>query len=402
MIYRLEQDLKKLGSIGVYDGGVFRPSLSDADIEAREFVKKLMLDAGLEIQIDRAANIIGIRKGKKSSPFVTTGSHIDAGKRWGIFDGTLGVIGAIEAVRMMNEENIDTELPLAIICFTDEEGTYEFYSGSKYFTGLISKEELYQKKNKYDGQIFGDLVKKALPTKVIERFSYPIKYHIELHIEQGPILEAKRKEIGVVSGIVGIRWLNLTFIGKQSHAGTTPMNLRNDPTIPASETILYLRKIVTKYPEMVGTSGLVKVSPNVINVIPGQVEVGIDLRSLIKSDMEKALDEVTEEAKKFAEEEGCKVSFSILEAQNPVPASPEVMEVIKKSAEFLKYSYIVMPSRAGHDTQNMAKITKVGMIFVPSKGGISHAPEEWTDFDQAHKGVEVLKRSLVELAGEGR
>lgn len=400
MLNRLQRDLQKLGSFGKYEeGGVFRPSLGEADLEAREFVMGLMLDAGLEIHTDRAANIVGIRKGRKKTPLVTSGSHIDAGRKWGIFDGPLGVIGAIEAIRMMNDENTETKFPIGVICFTDEEGAYLTLAGSHYFAGIISKEELYQKTNKYDGSIFGKLIDKALPKNVEEKFTLPIRDHVELHIEQGPVLEAEKKEIGIVSGIVGIRWLNIVFKGKQSHAGATPMNLRKDATIPASRTILALKNEVTKFPEMVGTCGLIKVTPNVTNAIPGQVEIGIDLRSLNRKEMESTAEKVINEAEKFASEEGCGFSFTTSEAANPVPASPEIMTSIKKSTESLKYTYIVMPSRAGHDTQNLAKLAKIGMIFVPSKGGISHAPEEWTDFDQAHKGVEVLKRSLVDLAG---
>jgi len=406
VLSRLRSDLEKLGSIGkLENGGVFRPSFSDADIEARKYVISLMIDAGMDVMVDTAANIVGIRKGTVESPLVMTGSHIDAGYRWGIFDGPLGVLGAIEAVRMLNEEKVKTKYPVAVVCFSDEEGSYLPLSGSKYFAGLITKEALFETKNKYDGSIFGEVVKKAYQikgiSKVVEKFDFQIKNYVELHIEQGPILESVKKEIGVVNGIVGIRWVYLTFKGQQSHAGTTPMNLRKDATVPAAKSILALRRIVLNYKDMVGTAGVIKVTPNVVNAIPKEVVVNMDIRSLDRNELDQAAIAIVKEAELYAKEEGVELVYSINEAANPVPCSNVVVETIKSAVESLNYSYIVMPSRAGHDAQNVARLTKIGMIFVPSKGGISHSPEEWTDRDYCHKGVEVLKKTIISLAVGG-
>jgi len=399
MIDRFRRDLELLGRFGKLEsGGIFRPSLGEADIQAREFVMGLMKDAGLTIQTDAAANIIGIREGKLKAPVVTTGSHIDAGKGWGIFDGTVGVIGAIEAVRMLNEENVKTKLPIVVLCFTDEEGAYNSLSGSKYFAGKISLDELYKSRSKYDGRKFGELVGRVLGQGRIEQFTTPIKYHIELHIEQGPILENENKQIGIVSGIVGIRWLYLKFKGRQAHAGGTPMNLRKDPTLPASRIIPIVRSIVLKYRDMVGTGAYIDVKPNVINAIPDEVTVGIDIRSLYRNDMEDATRKIIESSEKFAREENCELSIYQSEGTDPVLCSEEVIKTVEKSAKSLGYSYRLMPSRAIHDTQNVASLAKTGMIFVPSKNGISHAPDEWTDTDQAYRGVEVLKESISRLA----
>lgn len=403
MVDRLRESLEKLGKYGkLSEGGVFRSSFSDADIEARKFIVSLMKEANLDIYMDAAGNIIGIRKGEIESPVVMTGSHIDAGMRWGIFDGTLGVIGAIEAVRQIDEEGFKTKLPLAIACFTDEEGAFIPLAGSKFFAGLISKDELYRSKNKYDGTMFGEVVKKAFDIngikKIFERIMINIKYYLELHIEQGPILESLNKEIGIVTGIVGIRWVNLNFKGTQSHAGTTPMNLRRDPMIPAAKAILALRDVVLKYNGMVGTAGAIKVSPNVVNAIPGEVIISMDIRSLKIEELNHVATEIIELAKKFSSEENVDFSFTINEAANPVLCDKEIVNILKDISERNGYSYIYLPSRAGHDAQNVAKLTKIGMIFVPSKKGISHSPEEWTDWEHCNKGVKVLKESLLELS----
>ncbi len=400
MLDRLGNDLNQLGSYGRdARGGVSRPTFSKPDIEARRFLIDLMVKAGLEVHTDAVANIVGIREGRSESPFVSTGSHIDTGVMWGTFDGALGVLGAIEAIRMLNDDKITTKLPIAIFSFTDEEGTYQGQAGSKYFARLLSKREVYETKNKYDGSKFADGVKNALMNDSLERFNIPTKNHIELHIEQGPILETENLQIGVVTGIVGIRWLYVTFRGKQAHAGACPMNLRRDPLIPASELALTVRQIALKHSEMVGTCGVVNVRPNVINAIPNEATVGVDLRSLDRNELEQAMHEVMDASKQLAAKEHCEVEVhSVSEVGNPTIFPEEIVSFVRRNAESLGYSYRLMPSRAGHDTQTIAYIANVGMIFVPSRGGISHAPEEWTDVEQAHRGVKLLEECLIKLA----
>jgi hydantoinase/carbamoylase family amidase len=400
LIERLKEDMINLGEIGKQEtGGISRPSFSDYDIEARKYVLKRFKEAGLMIHTDAAGNIIGIRPGKVESPIVTTGSHIDSVWNGGMFDGTLGVISGLEAIRMLNDSNIKTDLPIALIVFTDEEGAFSSLTGSSYFAGLLKKEELYELKNKYDGKKFKEGFEKIPKEGYVERFEKPIKSHVELHIEQGPVLESNNKDIGIVTGIVGVRWLKITFIGKQSHAGATPMNMRRDPVIPLAKTALKIRETALSYKEMVGTAGYIKVFPNVVNVIAGEATITADIRTLDLTDLENAVQKILRSAKMYAQNEKVGFNYSILQNKDPVICSQSVMQAIKQSTEELGYSYILLPSRAGHDTQNVAKITKdVGMIFVPSKGGISHSPDEWTEWEQAHKGVEVLKNVLIRLA----
>ncbi|EZQ10222.1 amidase [Candidatus Acidianus copahuensis] len=404
-ISRLKQDMEDLGRIGKDPrGGISRPSMSDPDLDAREFIMEKMREAGLEVYYDLAGNIIGIRRGQ-CNEFVTTGSHIDTVLNGGMFDGSLGVLGGIEAIRLMNEEGVETKRSLAIIVFTDEEGNaFAPFVGSKYFSGTLDKEELVKMRGKYVGVEFSQVFRKfesrvSSKAKKMERFPFRIKYHVELHVEQGPTLEMNNKDIGIVTGIVGILRLWLRFKGKQSHSGTTPMNMRKDPMIPASRMVLDVREKVKRFEEMVGTTAFMEVKPNVVNVIPGEVYIGIDVRSMEIEEILNMKEILINDAKKFSEEEGNLLDHEIL-IEEPIRSSSDVMEKIRGSTEELGYSYMELPSRAVHDTQMMAKITKVGMIFVPSKSGISHAPEEWTDWDKAYKGVEVLKETLIKLAKE--
>ncbi|MUN29101.1 M20 family metallo-hydrolase [Sulfuracidifex metallicus] len=398
---RIREDIEALGKIGKDNrGGNSRPALTYQDLEARKHVVDIMKDAGLRVLVDKGANIIGIREGKLKEPFVSTGSHIDTVMNGGMFDGVLGVMGGLETIRQMNEERIKTDFPLALIVFTDEEGnSFMPFAGSKFFTGEINEEELGKLRGKYEDISFRDTFKRFIEkvegkVELIDRFPFKVKTHMELHVEQGPILDAKKIQIGVVNGIVGVERLWINFLGKQSHAGSTPMNMRADPLIPASETVLKVRQTVGEFNEMVGTVGFLEVSPNVVNVISGKVRLGIDIRSLSEKDMEDATTKIMKGAENSSLMEGVRMETERL-VEKPVPCSPKVIGEIKSSAEELGYSYLIMPSRAIHDTQVMASITDVGMIFVPSKDGISHAPQEWTDWEDCDRGQRVLKLALL-------
>jgi allantoate deiminase len=402
LIDRLRKDVLNLGEIGrQVTGGISRPSLSEYDVEARKYVLKTFREAGLRVFTDAAGNMIGVRSGEVESPIVTTGSHIDSVWNGGMFDGVLGVMGGLEAIRMLNDDGVRTKLPIALIVFTDEEGAFSSLTGSSYFAGVLERQTLYDLKNKYDGRRFGEGVTRIPREGYMERFTRPIRAHVELHIEQGPVLEANRVDIGVVTGIVGIRWLNISFKGRQSHAGATPMNMRRDPAIPLARTTLKIREIALKHGDMVGTTGHITLFPNVANVIPGEASLVADIRSLEAADLEDAVGRVVRSAKIYAKRENVDLEYSIPQKTEPVNCSPLVIHTISKVVEELGYSYMQLPSRAGHDTQNMAKLTgEVGMVFVPSRGGVSHAPEEWTEWEQAHRGVEVLRKTLIRLANQ--
>lgn len=401
---RLRSDLENLGKIGRDPkGGISRPALSEQDIEARIYVIERMKEAKLKVYVDQGGNIIGIREGKVKEPFITTGSHIDTVLNGGMFDGALGVIGGLEAIRELNEEGVKTKLPIALIVFTDEEGNaFMPFAGSKYFAGLIDKNTLHSIEGKYEKITFGQALERFLKKvnmSPIERFPFPITSHLELHIEQGPILEAERKQIGIVTGIVGVYRIWMEFKGKQAHAGTTPMNMRSDPMIPASATVIKVRESVLRWgKDLVGTVGYIQVSPNVVNVIPGYVKIGIDIRSLSRNDMLGVGKEIIDHAKEVSEKEGVKLNYETY-LEEPALCDEKIIKTIEESVMELGYEYIKMPSRAVHDSQIMSHITKIGMIFVPSRGGISHAPEEWTDYEDSYRGVKVLKSTLIKLAG---
>ncbi|BCU71652.1 Zn-dependent hydrolase [Stygiolobus caldivivus] len=401
---RLKSDLESLGKIGKDPkGGVSRPALSEPDIEARLYVIEKMKEAKLKVYVDQGGNIIGLREGKVKEPFITTGSHIDTVLNGGMFDGALGVLGGLEAIRELNEDRVQTKLPIALVVFTDEEGNaFMPFAGSKYFAGLIDKSTLHAVEGKYEKISFGNALERFLKRSnagVIERFSSTILSHLELHVEQGPILEVERKQIGVVTGIVGVHRIWMNFNGKQAHAGTTPMNMRSDPMISASATVTKVREIVLgRGKDLVGTVGYFQVSPNVVNVIAGSVRIGIDIRSLSRNDMLEVGKEVIDYARNVSEKEGVRLNYETY-IENPAMCDETIVKTIEESVIQLGYQYMKMPSRAVHDSQVMSEITKIGMIFVPSKGGISHAPDEWTDFEDAYKGVEVLKLTLLKLAG---
>ncbi|WP_187152751.1 M20 family metallo-hydrolase [Acidianus manzaensis] len=393
---RVRKDIENIGKIGKDpNGGVSRPALSEADIEARMYVMREMEEAGLKVYVDQGGNIIGIKEGEINEPFITTGSHIDTVLNGGIFDGVVGVVGGLETIRLINENKIKNKFPIALIVFTDEEGnSFTPFAGSKYFAGLLKKDELHTIEGKYENIKFGDALKRFFEkskAKVIEKFPYSIKNHFELHVEQGPILEKEGKDIGIVLGIVGVLriWANLE--GKQSHAGTTPMNMRSDPSIPLAKTILKVREIAKK--DIVGTLSYINVFPNVVNVIPGSIKLGIDIRSLDKTELEELEKQISKYIEDESEKEKVKANISSY-IEDPVLCAEENIKTIEKSVNELGYSYIKMPSRAVHDSQIMSRITKIGMIFVPSKNGISHAPDEWTDWNYIYKGVNVLYNTL--------
>ncbi|BBG25088.1 N-acetyl-lysine deacetylase [Sulfuracidifex tepidarius] len=401
MTSRIKEDIEAIGKIGKDQrGGNSRPALSPEDIEARLYLIERMREAGLEVYVDDAANIIGVRKGRLKEPYVSTGSHVDTVMNGGIFDGVLGVVGGLETMRQLNEDRVETKFPMVLVVFTDEEGnSFMPFVGSKYFAGEISN-ELSDLKGKYELISFKDALERFLrrvegKVKKIGRFPYALRNHVELHVEQGPILYQRKVQIGVVTGIVGVQRAWVEFTGRQAHAGSTPMDMRSDPMISAAKTIEKVREIAIQM-DMVGTVGFVEVSPNVINVIPGKVRIGVDLRSLSKEDMKKAISSVVSYALESSSPEGVKVDVTEF-FEEPVLCSPRVVEEVKRSSEEAGFSYMELPSRAVHDSQVMAKVTDVGMIFVPSRDGVSHAPEEWTEWEDCDRGQETLKRTLLSL-----
>ncbi len=397
---RLQERLNHLAEYGKSEhGGMIRVAFSQADKESRPYIISLMKEAGLEVRVDPAANIIGRRQGENPElPSILFGSHSDTVPQGGKYDGALGVLGAIECVQVIKENNIKTLHPLEVVVFTDEEGGL---AGSRAMTGTLTPEALdiisHSGKTVREGiqYLGGDVneLEKAFRKKK------DIKAFLELHIEQGSRLERKNIDIGVVEGIVGIYWWDVVIKGFSNHAGTTPMNMRKDALLSAAHFIIAVNEVVMSVPgSQVGTVGKIKAQPGAPNVIAGQVDLSLELRDLSKEKVDSLFERIKERASLIEQKTETEIRFKALDANaEPAPTHPKVRELIAESAEDLGLSCIFMPSGAGHDAQNMAKITPTGMIFVPSVGGISHSPEEYTTLQDCANGVNVLLHSVLKI-----
>jgi N-carbamoyl-L-amino-acid hydrolase len=397
---RLEQRIEKLAEYGkTLEGGVNRVAFSEEDIQSRQYILTLMREAGLKVHIDEAGNIIGRKEGTDPSlPPIAFGSHTDTVPHGGKYDGAVGVLGAIECAQVLSENSVKTRHPLEVIVFTDEEGGL---IGSKAIIGTLTAEALavitHSSKTVREGiaALGGD--PDALERTV--RKKGDLTAFIEIHIEQGSTLASKGIDIGVVEGIVGINWWDVTIEGFANHAGTTPMDRRQDALLAAAHLIIAVNKAVTGVPgQQVGTVGRIRAEPGAPNVIPGKVVMSLELRDLSAEKIDSLFQEIVKQAEVIAEKTDTKISFTPIEATAvPTPTDPSIRKIIAESAEELGLSYLFMPSGAGHDAQNMAKIAPTGMIFVPSIGGVSHSPKEFTPSKDVANGANVLLRTILKI-----
>lgn len=396
---RLEQRLMKLAEFGRTDQGNMRVAFSDFDLKGREYIMSLMREAGLTVRIDAAGNIIGRREGtERNLPPIVFGSHIDCVPNGGYYDGNVGSLGAIEVAQVLFEKKVTTRHPLEVVIFANEEGGL---IGSRGMIGELHEPAL--NVVTHSGKTVREGIKfiGGNPEKLHEaaRRKGDIKAFIELHIEQGGILEEKRINIGVVEGIVGINWWNVTVEGFANHAGTTPMNKRNDALLAAARFIVAVNKVVTSVPgRQVGTVGRISAEPGAPNVIPGRVTMSLELRDLSAEKIQDLFKSIQREARVISLESGVAFSFSPIEpASIPAPTDERMRKLIAESAQELGLTYQLMPSGAGHDAQDMARIAPTGMIFVPSVGGISHSPKEFTKPEDMANGANVLLKTVLKV-----
>jgi len=397
---RLEQGIAALAEFGKNaHGGLDRVAFSDADIQGHKYLISLMKDAGLDVRVDEAGNIIGRREGlTPERPPIMFGSHSDTVPDGGKYDGALGVLGAIECARVLHENNIITQHPLEVVVFTDEEGGLV---GSRAMTGTLTPDALevvsHSRKTVRQGII--DLGGNPEKLDRVARKEGDIKAFLEIHIEQGKILETKNIEIGVVEGIVGISWWNVTIEGFSNHAGTTPMDMRQDALLAASHLVIAVNRVVTSVPgRQVGTVGRIKAEPGAPNVIPGKVVMSLELRDLSGEKIQSLYEKIEKEAQDIAERTETKITFSSIDAMAiPAPTDTRIRKYIDESAKELGLSTLFMPSGAGHDAQDMAKIAPTGMIFIPSVGGISHSPKEYSRPEDIVNGVNVLLHTILKI-----
>jgi beta-ureidopropionase / N-carbamoyl-L-amino-acid hydrolase len=399
---RMEQRIKALSAFGANaDGGVDRIAFSEADLAGRAYVMALMRDAGLSVRLDTAGNIIGRREGSEPDlPTIMFGSHIDSVPGGGNYDGDVGVIGAIEVIEMLEANGIRTQHPLEVVSFTDEEGGL---TGSRAMIGDVDYRTL--SVMSHSGMTIGEGIRAVGgdPNRLdlAERKPGDIKAFIELHIEQGAFLDEEGINIGVVEGIVGIRWWDVTIEGFANHAGTTPMNRRWDAMLSAAEYILAVNEVATSMPgAQVATVGRIHAKPGAPNVIPGEVVLSLEIRDLSAAKMQRVFDDISAASDRIADARFTPIRHEELDvAAPPAPTDERMRGIIAASADDLGLSFKLMPSGAGHDAQDMAQIAPTGMIFVPSAKGISHSPNEFTAAQDMANGASVLLRTMLEIDG---
>lgn len=399
-VRRLEERIQALGRFGANpEGGVSRVAFSEADIAGREYILSLMRGAGLEVRVDAAGNLIGRRAGTDSAlPPIMTGSHIDSVPKGGNYDGDVGVLGALEVAELLRERGIATRHPFEFVVFTDEEGGVV---GSQAMAGRLGPGTL--DVVSHSGLTIRDGIRKVGgdPERLAEARREPgsIAAFVELHIEQGAILDETGTDIGVVEGIVGIRWWDVTVEGFANHAGTTPMNRRRDALVSAAELTLAVNRIAATTPgTQVATVGRINAEPGAPNVIPGRVTLSLEIRDLAAEKMESVFRAVEAEARRIAEARGTQIRFVEVDvALEPAPTDERLRKLVESAASTLGLSHRRMPSGAGHDSQEISHVAPIAMIFVPSAGGISHAPKEYTAPDDIANGVNVLLRTLLAI-----
>jgi len=394
-----------------FEGGVTRLGFSNEDLAAREYVTGLMRDAGLTVRVDPAGNIFGRRpshdvaSGRAQAeklPALLFGSHIDSVPNGGNFDGDVGSMGAIEVMRALNDAKVRTRHPLEVVIWTNEEGHHFRKSlfGSTTAAGLMEPEVL--KRTDDTGATVADWLRRygQDPAKLQDARIPKGRYaaYIELHIEQGGTLDQRQIEIGVVEGIVGIQWRTCRARGFANHAGTTPMPGRRDAFLAAAQAALAVREEVRREGgREVGTVGYVKVEPNAGNIIPGMVEFIVELRDLDASKYERTWARIEKRFAEIAAAEEVAINCELVADERPALTTPAIRDTIREAARVAGFSTLDLPSGAGHDAQQVSHFAPIGMIFVPSRDGISHSPREYSTPDAVARGAETLYRTLLLL-----
>ena len=409
---RLWRSLTDLGEIGSYADaatglrGVNRLALSDADAKGRRHVVGRMRALGLEVIVDRIGNVYGRRAGSDpSAAAVMVGSHIDSVPTAGIFDGCLGVLGGLEIVETLNDAGRVTRRPVVVAFFTDEEGC-RFGTdmlGSAVATGRIPLEAAYELRDRAGLRVRDELERIGFLGEVDERLAPPHAY-LECHIEQGPILAAAGREIGVVQGVQAISWHELTIVGRSAHAGTTPMELRADAGVAAARINLKLRDLIATGrfgAGMRATMGAVIPHPGLVNIVPGRVVCTVDLRNPDDASMQAAEAELIAFYQEVARAEKVEISWRQTARTPFVPFAGEVQERVARAAGARGLSSAPIISGAGHDAQEMSRLATAGMVFVPGqRDGISHNPREYSSPEQCAAGVNVLLDVLLSFSDE--
>ncbi len=394
---RLQELIEQFSQFGATEnGGVTRLSLSDEDVLARNYFCECCEALGMDIHVDDMGNIYATLAGKKDVPPIVMGSHLDSVEKGGRFDGVLGILTAIEAIRTIKENEIEVDIPLMIVNFTNEEGARfdPAMMSSGVITSKFAKEKMLQSTDKNGVRFHEALQASGYEGEQANRLKEALAY-IELHIEQGPVLEAKQREIGVVEGVLGMVCYEITITGQSNHAGTTPMSMRKDPMIVASTLITELHEQLGKIDEqLVFTFGRLNVSPNIHTVIPNQVTFTIDSRHQDPEVMEQ-VEDILHALPETAG--GCNIHPVKLWGRETVYFDTAICNEVERACQSFGYTAHRMFSGAGHDAQYMASMVPSAMIFVPSIQGKSHCEEEKTTFEDCAKGADILLETVLTL-----
>lgn len=401
---RLKTRLEELSAIGrKQDFGIYRMAFSEGDMLGRQWFKQEIKAAGLDLYEDTAANIHARLNWQDDVPTVMTGSHLDTVPGAGHLDGAMGVLVALECLQSMKEQGLATRYPLEAVAFTDEEGRFGGMFGSQAMTGKLTPESIH---NAVDlkGMSVTEAMKaqglNAMDALHARRSPESIHAFVEMHIEQGPVLDQMNYPIGVVEGIVGLfRW-DVNLKGVANHAGTTPMHMRNDAFSGLAEFAMQIPRILEEFgsERSVGTIGRVELSPGATNVVPGRANFSLEVRDTDKGILNELHSALRRSLSAIARRRNLMFEFTVVSEIEPVKCDPGIMNIIKSVADELSVKAYQLPSGAAHDTQMLASITRAGMVFVPSKDGRSHSAAEWTDMDDIILGANVMINTIYQLA----
>ncbi|WCM92433.1 Zn-dependent hydrolase [Acidovorax sp. NCPPB 2350] len=400
---RLWDSLMELARIGATPkGGVCRLTLTDLDRQGRDLVTRWAREAGMSVTVDKIGNVFMRRAGRDESlPPIMTGSHIDTQPTGGKFDGNYGVLAGIEVVRTLNDHGIETEAPIEVAFWTNEEGSrfVPVMMGSGVFARAFTLEHAYAATDTEGKTVKGELERIGYVGEQ-EPGDHPIGAYFETHIEQGPVLEDHGKTIGVVTGVLGIRWYDCTVTGMEAHAGPTPMALRKDALQVAARLMQEVVACAHRHPPHGrGTVGMVQVHPNSRNVIPGQVKFSIDLRNATDEDCERMDRDIRGVAARLEAETGLPIRIDPVSSYPAQPFHAECVQAVGRAAQALGYSHMPVVSGAGHDAVYMARLAPAGMVFIPCKDGISHNEIEDAQPEDITAGCNVLLHAMLERAG---
>ena len=381
-------------------GGNCRLALSDEDRAGRDLLVRWMRDLGLTVTIDAIGNIFGVRRGRENLPPVMFGSHIDTVGTGGRYDGLYGVLGGLETCQALDDANRATRRPLALVAFTNEEGSRfpPYAMGSLVYVGGLALEDAYAVRG-IDGATVGEELRRiGYAGDARPGFLKPHAY-LELHIEQGPVLENEGRAVGAVEGITGLSWTEVSITGRSAHAGTTPMDLRRDAGYAASEIAVFVRRLAREMAgQQKGTVGRIELYPNLVNVVAERAVLTVDLRNIDNEPLRQAERQLADFLDRLAAQEQIAIATRSLARFDPVAFPSEMVSLVETTAQELGFACRRLPSGAGHDAQMMARLCPASMIFVPSVGGLSHNVREYTAPEHLHAGASVLLNAVLRLA----